>query len=198
MPARTGAQYLAGLRARRTEVWLRGERVTDVTTHPGLAGGARAIASLYDLQSDPALREADDLYQPGYRGHPGTVVHHPPHARRSGAAARDDAALGSHDLRHDGALARLHERDVRLLGRFGRLFRPRQAGIRRQHAALLSLYRRTRPRADPRADQPAAQPQRQRNVQPAGRHRTAGGEGNLRRHRRPRRPCIGDTRSAGR
>ena len=54
MPARTGAQYLAGLRARKTEVWLRGERVTDVTTHPGLAGGAWAIASLYDLQSDPA------------------------------------------------------------------------------------------------------------------------------------------------
>ena len=54
MPARTGAQSLAGLRARKTEVWLRGERVTDVTTHPGLAGGARAIASLYDLQSDPA------------------------------------------------------------------------------------------------------------------------------------------------
>ena len=58
MPARTGAQYLAGLRARRTEVWLRGERVTDVTTHPGLAGGAAAIASLYDQQSDPAQREA--------------------------------------------------------------------------------------------------------------------------------------------
>lgn len=58
MPARTGAQYLAGLRARNTEVWLRGERVTDVTTHPGLAGGARAIASLYDQQSDPALRDS--------------------------------------------------------------------------------------------------------------------------------------------
>ena len=58
MAARTGAQYLAGLRARRTEVWLRGERVGDVTTHPGLAGGARAIASLYDLQSDPAYRDA--------------------------------------------------------------------------------------------------------------------------------------------
>jgi 4-hydroxyphenylacetate 3-monooxygenase len=58
MPARSGAQYLAGLRARRTEVWLRGERVSDVTTHPGLAGGAQAIASLYDLQSDPALRES--------------------------------------------------------------------------------------------------------------------------------------------
>jgi 4-hydroxyphenylacetate 3-monooxygenase len=58
MPARSGAQYLAGLRARKVEVWLRGERVADVTTHPGLANGARAIASLYDLQCDPARRAA--------------------------------------------------------------------------------------------------------------------------------------------
>src|SRR3984885_8795504 len=58
MPARTGAQYLAGLRQRRTEVWLRGERVEDVTVHPGLASGARAIASLYDLQCDPERRAA--------------------------------------------------------------------------------------------------------------------------------------------
>ncbi|HQT78142.1 MAG TPA: 4-hydroxyphenylacetate 3-hydroxylase N-terminal domain-containing protein, partial [Rhodopila sp.] len=58
MPARTGAQYLAGLRHHPAEVWLRGERVMDVTSHPGLARGAQAIASLYDLQSDPAHRAA--------------------------------------------------------------------------------------------------------------------------------------------
>ena len=69
MPARTGAQYLAGLRERKTEVWLRGERVTDVTTHPGLAGGARAIASLYDLQCDPGHREAMTLPVPRNRRH---------------------------------------------------------------------------------------------------------------------------------
>jgi 4-hydroxyphenylacetate 3-monooxygenase len=57
MPARSGVQYLAGLRERETEVWLRGERVKDVTTHRGLAGGAQAIASLYDLQCDPAHRD---------------------------------------------------------------------------------------------------------------------------------------------
>ena len=34
-----------------------GERVKDVTTHPGLAGGARAIASLYDMQCDPKFRD---------------------------------------------------------------------------------------------------------------------------------------------
>src|SRR5579872_7370123 len=57
MPARTGKQYLEGLRAQEREIWLGGERVRDVTTHPGLANGARSIARLYDMQHDPALRE---------------------------------------------------------------------------------------------------------------------------------------------
>src|SRR5438309_4812314 len=57
MPARTGKQYLAGLREQEREVWLGGERVKDPTTHRGLRGGARAIASLYDMQCDPKLRD---------------------------------------------------------------------------------------------------------------------------------------------
>src|SRR5271169_6352410 len=57
MPARTGRQYLNGLREQEREVWLAGERVKDVTTHPGLKNGARAIASLYDMQCDPKLRD---------------------------------------------------------------------------------------------------------------------------------------------
>src|SRR6266481_1051018 len=57
MPARTGRQYLNGLREQDREVWLAGERVRDVTTHPGLENGARAIASLYDMQHDPKLRD---------------------------------------------------------------------------------------------------------------------------------------------
>ena len=61
MGARTGKQYLAGLREQEREVWLGGERVRDVTTHPGLRNGARAIAALYDMQHDPKLRDADDL-----------------------------------------------------------------------------------------------------------------------------------------
>src|SRR5215831_4084872 len=55
MPARTGQQYLKGLQEQEREVWLRGERVKDVTTHPELVNGARAIASLYDMQHDPEL-----------------------------------------------------------------------------------------------------------------------------------------------
>jgi 4-hydroxyphenylacetate 3-monooxygenase len=58
MGARTGQQYINGLREQEREVWIGGERVRDVTTHPGLAGGVRAIAHLYDMQHDPQLREA--------------------------------------------------------------------------------------------------------------------------------------------
>src|SRR5438477_10154163 len=57
MAARTGQQYLDGLRGQDRNVWLGGERVKDVTTHPGLAGGARAIAMLYDMQHDAKLRD---------------------------------------------------------------------------------------------------------------------------------------------
>jgi 4-hydroxyphenylacetate 3-monooxygenase len=57
MPARTGRQYIEGLRAQEREIWLGGERVKDVTTHPGLSGGVQAIASLYDLQHDAKLKK---------------------------------------------------------------------------------------------------------------------------------------------
>jgi 4-hydroxyphenylacetate 3-monooxygenase len=56
MPARTGEQYLAGLRSRTPEVYLHGKRVEDVTNCPGLANGARSVAGLYDMQHDPKLR----------------------------------------------------------------------------------------------------------------------------------------------
>ena len=57
MPARTGKEYIAGLKDRPREVWIEGERVKDVTTHPGLRNGVQAVAALYDMQHDPALRE---------------------------------------------------------------------------------------------------------------------------------------------
>jgi 4-hydroxyphenylacetate 3-monooxygenase len=57
MPARTGQQYIDGLRDQEREVWLGGERVRDVTRHPGLAGGVKAIADLYDMQHDAKLKK---------------------------------------------------------------------------------------------------------------------------------------------
>src|SRR5271170_5130024 len=56
MPARTGQQYIDGLRDQERDIWLGGERVRDVTRHKGLAGGVRAIAGLYDMQHDAELR----------------------------------------------------------------------------------------------------------------------------------------------
>lgn len=57
MPARTGAQYIEGLRAQPREVWIEGERVGDVTVHPAFRRGARSVAALYDMQHEPALRD---------------------------------------------------------------------------------------------------------------------------------------------
>src|SRR5881275_2781888 len=64
MPARTGQQYIDGLRAQEREVWLGGERVRDVTKHQGLAGGVRAIAQLYDMQHEPAIRDVMTFASP--------------------------------------------------------------------------------------------------------------------------------------
>lgn len=57
MGIRTGAQYLDGLRSRPREVWMRGQRVADVTAHPAFAKPAAHIAGLYDMQHDPAHRD---------------------------------------------------------------------------------------------------------------------------------------------
>ena len=57
MAARTGQDYMSGLREQPREVWLRGERIDDVTVHPALRGGVKAVAALYDLQSRPDLRD---------------------------------------------------------------------------------------------------------------------------------------------
>src|SRR2546427_3985761 len=56
MPIRRGEEYLESLRDGR-RLWLMGQRVEDVTTHPALAGCARSVAAVYDLQHDVAHQE---------------------------------------------------------------------------------------------------------------------------------------------
>jgi len=48
----TGAEYMQSLRDGR-EVYIDGERITDVTTHPALRNSVRSIARLYDALHDP-------------------------------------------------------------------------------------------------------------------------------------------------
>ena len=57
MPAKTGQQYIEGLRENPAEVWMRGERIKDVTTHPALKGGVGSVAALYDLQHREDIRD---------------------------------------------------------------------------------------------------------------------------------------------
>jgi len=48
----TGAEYLASIADDGREVWLDGERVRDVTTHPAFRNSARMVARLYDALHD--------------------------------------------------------------------------------------------------------------------------------------------------
>src|SRR3989442_5856909 len=61
---RTGAAYVAALRDGRA-VYLDGERVKDVTSHPGFAEPIRHIAEIYEraraVEADPALTYADPV-----------------------------------------------------------------------------------------------------------------------------------------
>jgi 4-hydroxyphenylacetate 3-monooxygenase len=52
----TGDEYLESLRDGR-EVWLYGERVADVTTHPAFRNSARSMARLYDALHAPETRD---------------------------------------------------------------------------------------------------------------------------------------------
>src|SRR3989440_11901780 len=51
----TGAEYLESLRDGR-EIWIYGERVKDVTTHPGFRNTARMVARLYYSLHNPETR----------------------------------------------------------------------------------------------------------------------------------------------
>lgn len=51
-----GRSYLESLRDGR-EVWVHGERVKDVTSHPAFAPVCRELARIYDMQSAPETRD---------------------------------------------------------------------------------------------------------------------------------------------
>jgi 4-hydroxyphenylacetate 3-monooxygenase len=65
----TGEEFLESLRGDR-EVWIYGERVKDVTTHPAFRNPARMLARLYDALHDPATHDvltcATDTGSGGY------------------------------------------------------------------------------------------------------------------------------------
>jgi len=100
MPARTGAQFLRGLRDRR-EVWLGGQRVVDPMEHPALRGAAQAIADIFDLHY---LHPADCLMADPETGEPIAVSHMIPRSKED-------------IFRRHTALRRVAEFSVGLMGR---------------------------------------------------------------------------------
>ncbi len=65
--ARTGEQFLEGLRSGEREIWLDGEKITDPSADPRLEGAARSLARLFDLQHeepDTFLFESPDSRKP--------------------------------------------------------------------------------------------------------------------------------------
>lgn len=66
MGLKTSDAHLDGIRDGR-EVYLGGERIEDVTSHPAFAESARSVASLYDITSDPANADRFTFEQEGDR-----------------------------------------------------------------------------------------------------------------------------------
>jgi 4-hydroxyphenylacetate 3-monooxygenase len=59
-------EYLESIRDGRT-LYVGRERVADQTRHPAFAGAAHTCAALYDLKSDPSVREEMTFEEAGER-----------------------------------------------------------------------------------------------------------------------------------
>ena len=110
MPARTGAQYIQGLKERNLEVWIDGQRITDVTTFPGFRRGIGTMAALYDMQHDPETSEEMTYVSPTSGDRVGLSYLTPKEQGDSGATQLHGASLGHGQRGDDGAYARLRKR----------------------------------------------------------------------------------------
>ena len=61
--SRSGAEFVESIRDGRA-VYIEGERVKDVTTHPAFRNSVRSIARLYDIAREPANQEAMTYVSP--------------------------------------------------------------------------------------------------------------------------------------
>src|SRR6516164_3335131 len=101
MAARTGLQFLEGLHRTKREIWVEGERIEDVTSHPKLRGGAESLAAMFDRQHAYA---AECLFTDPQSGEPTNISHMIPRSKD--------------ELRHRHAgLVRLSEGSMGIMGR---------------------------------------------------------------------------------
>ena len=95
---RTGAQYVESLRDGR-QVFLNGEKVADVTTHPAFRGAIRSMARLFDIAAAPENRElmtftSPKTGQPVWRAHQIPKTHADLRARRLFSEKWAEATFG--------------------------------------------------------------------------------------------------------
>lgn len=57
MASRNGREFIEHLRNHPREVWVNGERVDDVTTHPAFAASVEQLAGMYEMQHAPETRD---------------------------------------------------------------------------------------------------------------------------------------------
>ncbi|MEV6698967.1 4-hydroxyphenylacetate 3-hydroxylase family protein [Streptomyces sp. NPDC051453] len=90
---RTGDQYRESIRDGR-DVWMNGEKVTDVTTHPAFKPLVDIRARIYDMAHDPATRDAM-TYKDASTGEVNAIQQKPPRTREDWDAKRaaTDAVL---------------------------------------------------------------------------------------------------------
>ena len=150
---RTGEEYRAGLRDGR-EIWIEGERLLDVTTHPAFKPVVDSKARMYDMAHEGAVGRGHALSR--WR----RVLFDPaPTANRERSLAREMAGDRPLPQRHPLSIDPCRRRDYRLDVVTAR--RPRDAERDRS-----SLRRQYRPAHPPRS---AARP-----LPRLGEHRSQG------------------------
>lgn len=65
--ARSGKEYLQALRENPPNLWYKGQKVEDPTTHPAFKGITHALAELYEMQHDPRYRDTLTYEEAGQR-----------------------------------------------------------------------------------------------------------------------------------
>ncbi len=105
----TSREFLDSVRDDR-EIWIYGERVKDVTTHPAFRNTVRMMARLYDALHDQ--REGRSLHRDRYRQRRlhAQILQSSTQRGRNGGSARCHRRVGARDVRLDGPQPRLQGR----------------------------------------------------------------------------------------
>ena len=177
----TGAEYLESLRDGR-EVYIYGERVKDVTTHPAFRNAAASVAKLYDAMHDPKTKEV--LTAPTDTGSGGYTHKFFKAARsREDVIAQRDAIAAWARITY-GWMGRSPDYKAAFLNTLG-ANAEFYGQVRRQRARLAQARPGGRALSQPRPRQPAHRPRQARRAGQGRLHHHP--EGDRRRHLRLRR-----------